>query len=184
MLQEDHITELEHYFVPVVDKYTTDSLEIVFNSIKVRKLYLPAPETDDEFGILDKITDLASYFRVEVVACEPSYELTVGEYTVSLRERNYVKNSFVLTLSREDLICTYLSRGSLEYCVTASSYLFATDTVIFGNTGPNYKTVYAVDEYGESLERVIICAKSIYFDTRFLDYEPQILTDEAVILIY
>ena len=174
-LTELHITDLSHYYFPVYPEKICEITEIVISRIKVRNIFLPAPEDENESVTLDELTELAKSYGVTVKTYIPLDTISVGKYSVTHIERSNDSMAYVVNLSDGKETVSFYSLGAMEECITAVYSLYTSDAVIFGSKGYEYKTVMAVDEYGESLRRVVLFDELPIFDTRIMGYSPKIV---------
>ncbi len=149
-LYSERATEIKSI---VLTKYATihsSSLYEMFTSEKVRELWVPYPETDDDYYKMMFVSELAERYGVEVRVYEYGERLYVFEHTTIVINNYYIDRS-VRPIS---LVSVTTRNDRLTYCSPAFNECDATDDIyaefcksefiVFGDAGPKSKTYYSI----------------------------------------
>ena len=149
-LYSERATEIKSI---VLTKYATihsSSLYEMFTSEKVREVWVPYPDTQDDYYKMLFVSELAERYGVEVRVYEYGESLCVFENT-TIAINNYHIDRSVRPIS---LVSVATDNDRLTYCSPAFNECDGRDDVyaefeksefiIFGNAGPKSKTYYSI----------------------------------------
>ena len=151
----------------------------------VRELWLPYPESTDEYNLMVPLVDLARDCGVDVYVFERGSNIEAFEFTTIVTENYYIDRSKMpITL------VNIASRGgSLTYCGSAfnesdslseiNNYLKRSDYIIFGAQGPKTKKHYSLPE-GNSADMVIFAdqIRAAYFEESKIQRFKRVLAED------
>lgn len=146
------VTEIKAVMLTKYSRSNSASLYEVFTTQKVRELWLPYPENEDEYHLMAPLTELAEKYGVTAYVFERGDDLEAFEFTLIRTESFFIDRSTVPTI----LVNLKTREGILTYCGSAfnecdeldeiNKYLKSSDYVIFGTTGPKVKTKFGLPE--------------------------------------
>ncbi len=162
-------TELSVFMLTHYHNRTAGSLSALLDRETVRALWMPTPETTEEYYLLLACRETADAAGVPVVLYDKGESLGVfGGGTLSL-ETAWLKRSVqpVLLLSL-DVSDRETGKDRLVYCGSAvfesnlansaAKLVASADTVIFGNHGPLFKAPYGDDLDLSNADEVVFSA--------------------------
>ncbi len=151
-LYSERATEIKSI---VLTKYATihsSSLYEVFTSEKVRELWVPYPDTRDNYYKMLSVRELAERYGVDVRVYKYGERLYIFEHTTIVINNYYIDRS-VRPIS---LVSVTTRNDRLTYCSPAFNECDATDDIyaefdksefiIFGDSGPKSKTYYSIPD--------------------------------------
>lgn len=167
-----NVTEIDSY---VLTGYTTahiSSLSKSFKSQRIRKLYIPTPENQDEYFRMMSIMECATDNGVIV----DFYELDKEQFfiqglSVTIKKDRLERSTapvIMLQMTVGDNKLTYLSPSYIESSLADDAFdtMESTDYLIFGSRGPSPKQKYKIQN-GTNLKEIIFSSKEVAacFDT-------------------
>ena len=151
-LYSERATEIKSI---VLTKYATihsSSLYEMFTSEKVRELWIPYPDTQDNYYKMLFVSELAERYGVDVRVYRYGERLYIFEDTTIVINNYYIDRSvrpisLVLVSTRGDKL-TYCSPAFNECDEVEDIYreLNNSEFIIFGNAGPKSKTYYSIPQ--------------------------------------
>lgn len=187
-LSSMNATEINSY---VLTGYTTahiSSLSKSFKSQRIRKLYIPTPENQDEYFRMMSIMECAEDNGVIV----DFYELDKEQYfidglSVTIKKERLERSTapvIMLSMNVGDNTVTYLSPSYIETSLSDDvlDAMESTEHLIFGSRGPSPKQKYKIKN-GTGIKDIIFSSREVaaYFDTSsyiYYDDTPLILCPE------
>ncbi len=159
----------------VLTKYTTahiSSLSKSFQSQRIRKLYIPKPDNNDDYFRMTAIMECARDYGVIVDFYEDGEELYLIDGLSVRINREAISRSTapitMLSLEVGEEALTYISPSYTESSLAQDMFdaLESTDHLIFGSRGPTPKQKYKIQN-GFDIKTVIFSTDEIasYYDT-------------------
>ena len=149
---------LTHYH-----RYHVGTLKKLMNNVKIHKILLPEPTTEQEKEYFDRICSVISEnATIEIYQTDGTATETIGEITLYLPEKEYLKRSthplicFSADIGEEGKGFSYLGSGATE---TDFSQDVRSVTVI-GTHGPSMKNIFDATPM-ENAEMVIFSEKAM-----------------------
>lgn len=166
-----NVTEIDSF---VLTKYTTAhiaSLSKSFKSQMIRKLYIPKPESNDDYFRMTAIMECAKDNGVIVDFYTEGEEVCFIDGLSTTIKRETLDRSTapvtMLTLEVGDESLTYLSSSYIESSIASDVFdtMESTEHLIFGSRGPTPKQTYKIQN-GINLETVIFSSDKVaaYYD--------------------
>lgn len=164
-IYESRATEIN---VIMLTRYTNQHISTlldVFEKNRVRELWVPVPENDDDYSKLERIYSFAVDNGVEVYTYNSGESLYVFEHTAIEHINDYIDRSVVpislITVFTGSEQLTYASPAFNESDIVeeAEFYFSKSKHIIFGNRGPKTKTEYTVENSGRV--RTVVFADNI-----------------------
>lgn len=167
-----NVTEIDSY---VLTGYTTahiSSLSKSFKAQRIRKLYIPIPENQDEYFRMMSIMECASDNGVTVDFYDLDKEqFFINGLSVTIKKDRLERSTapvIMLQMTAGDNTLTYLSPSYIETSLADDAFdaMESTDYLIFGSRGPTPKQKYKIKN-GTNLSEIIFSSKEVaaYFDT-------------------
>lgn len=151
-LHEERATEIQAVILTRYSNYSVSALSSLFSSEKVRTLYIPYPETSDDYYHTEKLYHVASKYGVDVYAYEHGKTIEVFESTVILIDSLSIKRS----VKPITMVSVNSGKERLTYCSGAfaecddyqeiTKRLSDSRYVVFGDTGPKLKSQYFIPD--------------------------------------
>ena len=166
---EDHLTYVDNLVFASYSHSTMDFAEAIINSIKVEKIYLPRPETDDELDQAEGISYLLSEYGTKLEFYNLVEYVELGGYRYRLFDKTAYRYgeypSNVFEIANDDARITYVSTCKYSnLSASAKALIYNSENLLIGTIGnSNY---YIFDMKLPKL-------KNIYY------YDDGRLTDEA-----
>ena len=153
ILNEADATSLDGIYLTHYSYSIEDMISVVFSSVKVDSLYLPAPQNDQEQGMLNKLKIFVESYSTQIVLLDEYNCFKVGDYTM---------NAFSIS-TKNSTIC-YVSSGLLEGRIseTIKNYIACSDTVILGTHGKKYKSHKYMEYISPRLNQLIINSTNLF----------------------
>ena len=159
----------------VLTKYTTphiSSLSKSFQSHRIRKLYMPMPDTNDDYFRMMSIMECAEDNGVIVDFYDDGEELFLIDGLSVIINRETISRSTapitMISLKVGEEILTYISPSYVESNLEQDMFdaMESTDHLIFGSRGPTPKQKYKIQN-GFNLKTVIFSTAKVasYYDT-------------------
>lgn len=159
----------------VLTKYTTahiSSLSKSFQSQRIRKLYIPKPESNDDYFRMISILECATDNGVIVDFYEEGKELNLIEgLSVKISRETISRSTAPITmiyLNTGEESLTYISPSYIESSLAQDMFdtVAETDHIIFGSRGPTPKQKYKIQN-GIHLKTIIFSTDTVaaYYDT-------------------
>jgi ComEC/Rec2-related protein len=162
----------------------------LFQSERVWELWLPQPESYEEYCIMERMYDTASANGVKVYLYKKGEALRIFDYTYLEHVQEYIERSAVpvsvvsIYTSKERV--TYVAPGFNESAANEyAEYVFTkSDYVVFGNRGPKTKTNYSIKNLN-SVEAIFFAdeARAAYFDSKEYGNPALFLVPEKITVI-
>ncbi len=160
----------------VLTKYTTahiSSLSKSFQSQRIRKLYIPKPESNDDYFRMMSIMECAKDYGVIIDFYEDGEDLyLIDGLSVKINRETISRSTApitMLSLKVGDESLTYISPSYAESSLAQDMFdaLGNTDHLIFGSRGPTPKQKYKIQN-GFNIKTVIFSSDEVasYYDTR------------------
>lgn len=180
----------------VLTKYTTahcGSLYSMFTSQKVRLLWVPRPETEEDYHLLAFIKDLADRYSVPIRVYDLGEYLNVFSFTTIMVENYYIDRS----VSEIVLVEVAGRKESLVYCSPAfnecdetslneiNNKLKRAEFIVFGNSGPKTKSFYTISSESDA-EALVFSDKiraSYFVKSKKLTAERYLVSDTCKFII-
>lgn len=185
-LYKARVTEIRAVMLTRYANAYNSSLFELFGSEKVREIWLPMPETEDEYYKMRTVVDKARLFDVDTYIYEDGDTFSLFTYVDIEAHRDYLERSSVpmslITVSTRSERTTYLSPAyneSEELSAAADNFLQRSQFIIFGNRGPKTKTVYSIPTSRKN-EIAVFADKTVaaYFDHESNSFLPCYLAPE------
>ena len=159
----------------VLTKYTTvhiSSLSKSFQSERIRKLYIPKPESNDDYFRMTSIMECAKDNGVIVDIYEDGEELyLINGLSVRINRETISRSTVpitMLSLKIGEETLTYISPSYVESNLSQDMFdaMENTDHLIFGSRGPTPKQKYKIQN-GFNIKTVIFSTNKVaaYYDT-------------------
>ena len=159
----------------VLTKYTTphiSSLSKSFQSERIRKLYIPKPESNDDYFRMMSIMECAKDNGVIVHIYEDGDELCLIDGLSVKIDRETISRSTapitMLSLKIGEETLTYISPSYVESNLAQDMFdaMENTDHLIFGSRGPTPKQKYKIQN-GFNIKTIIFSSDKVaaYYDT-------------------
>lgn len=139
-LNESGITYVDNLLIPNYTYTTPQFLESALDLVKIRRVILPKPTTDDEIGQAVVISDFLSLSGAEMVFTYDGETLVFGEYAYRSYNRNpykygeYPENAFQITADENKY--AYVSACNYEELnAETKMLLFNSQNVFVGTVG-------------------------------------------------
>ena len=128
------------------------SIDRLCKQQKVRNIWLPEPQTEDQYYMMTSIVKTAEKNGVNLVIYKNDEDLTVfydgilNIYPIKTLKRSaQPAMAFELTYGDDKLLYVGSSAMETELCNRINNNLSDADFVIFGTHGPNPKQTYEID---------------------------------------
>ena len=173
-----YAVEIEGYCLTHYHKRHVASFTRLVGDNVVYGLYLPQPQTEEEWTVYRSLTDVAAQYGIPVTTF--AREITFGEIQLTLAARTYLSRStHPITAARfaaDETVVAYGSSSWNQGDEIAAQWFDTADVLIFGAHSPVYKKPFALAredepyavvwngksaEYGEAIP-----AEHIVYDTR------------------
>lgn len=159
----------------VLTKYTTShisSLSKLFKTQRIRKLYIPKPENNDDYFKMTSIMECAKDNGVIVDFYDEGEELYfIDGLSVTIKRAHLDRSSdpiTMLSLEVGEETLTYISPSYVENSLSQDVFdaMENTEYLIFGSRGPTPKQKYKIQN-GFNLKTVIFSTDEVaaYYDT-------------------
>ncbi len=159
----------------VLTKYTTvhiSSLSKSFKSERIRKLYIPKPESNDDYFRMTSIMECAKDNGVIVDIYEDGDELyLIDGLSVKINRETIDRSTVPITMLSLDAgkeTITYISPSYIECNLEQDMFdtMDEIDHLIFGSRGPSPKQKYKIQN-GFNIETIIFSTDKVasYYDT-------------------
>ncbi|MBR5445443.1 MAG: ComEC/Rec2 family competence protein [Clostridia bacterium] len=139
-------TELEGYLLTHYHNRHVGTLQDLTDNWILRRLYLPAPVTEEEEAVYTALLDIAEEKNIEMVLFHR--ETAFGPIQIRLAERTYLSRSthpvtgLVLTSAGEKMV--YVSSSFCQGDPTLLTEIGEADVCIFGAHSPVHKKTFAL----------------------------------------
>ena len=134
------ILVLTHYH-----RYHAGTLQKLMNNIKIHKILLPEPETEQEKEYFERICSVISEnSKIEIYKTDRTSSQTIGEITLYLPEKEYLSRSshpiicFSADIGEDGKGFSYLGSGATE--TDFSGYVQS--VTVLGTHGPTMKNIF------------------------------------------
>ncbi len=159
----------------VLTKYTTahiSSLSKSFQSQRIRKIYIPKPENNDDYFRMISIMECAKDNGVIVDFYEEDNETYfIDDLSINIKRENISRSTApitMLSLKVGEETLTYISPSYVESSLTHDMFdaMDSTDYLIFGSQGPAPKQKYKLQN-GFNIQTIIFSTNEVaaYYDT-------------------
>jgi glyoxylase-like metal-dependent hydrolase (beta-lactamase superfamily II) len=167
--KERGATELSAFLVTHYHTRTSGALTTLFSREAVRALWLPHPETDEEYDCFLACVEKAELAGVPICMFGESDTLQIfGEGTLTLETTAITRSEQPVLLVSMDVSDGETGKDRLVYCGSAvfesdladeaAERISTADTVIFGSHGPLFKAVYGTRSDMTNASEVILSA--------------------------
>lgn len=167
--KERGATELSAFLVTHYHTRTSGTLAALFSRETVRALWLPHPETDEEYDCFLACAEKAELAGVPICMFGESDTLQIfGEGTLTLETTAIKRSEQPVLLVSMDVSDGETGKDRLVYCGSAvfesdladeaAERISTADTVIFGSHGPLFKAVYGTRSDMTNASEVILSA--------------------------
>ena len=175
----------------VLTKYTTahiSSLSKSFQSQRIRKLYIPKPDNNDDYFRMTAIMECANDHGVIVDFYEEGEELyLIDGLSVRINRETISRSTAPITmisLNVGDESLTYISPSYVESSLAQDMFdvMENTDHLIFGSRGPTPKQKYKIQN-GFNIKTVIFSTDEVasYYDTSsFVSPDATLILSPAI----
>ena len=164
------ITYVDNLLLPNYTYLTSEFCQSTLAGIKVKRLIIPVPKTDDEIGQAEALSDLLSFSGADLIFTKDGETLKFGEYTYRSYNRNaykygeYPENAFEIEADTNKYV--YVSACKYEELnAETTMLLFNCENLFIGTVG-NSK-YYLFNMRLPSLERIY------YGDEGRLEYDAE-----------
>jgi len=168
VLRENKASALESFIVTHYSYDLSEELFLLLSSVRVEKVYIPAPRNEDEDIILSILKSELSDSKTDILTYRKGDKIAIGSFNYSLLYSepygiDTSKNAFVLS-HKGGSVHLYLSSGMLEdeYDYLVLPEMKDAASVIFGAHGKKYKTREYLDVYFESVKKLILSGEDIF----------------------
>lgn len=150
-LDEARVTEIKAIILTRYMGRNISTLYKIFETYRVREIWLPKPSTDDEYSSMERICELAKENKVEPYVFEHGEKLFIFNSISFEINRDYIDRSTVpvslIGISSGEQFITYASPAFNESNLAQrADYFFGkSHYIIFGNRGPKNKTEYTIN---------------------------------------
>ena len=151
-LYEERATEIQAVILTKYSNYSVSALSSLFANQKVRTLWIPYPETVDDYYHTEKLYTVAKKYGVETYTYENGKTIEVFESTTIFIDTMNIKRSVkpitMVSINTGEERLTYCS-GAIAECEENTEFtkrLADSRFVIFGDTGPKLKTPYSIPD--------------------------------------
>ena len=155
-IYETRSTEID---VIMLTRYTNQhsaTLLYIFETNKVREIWLPTPQNNDDYFKMERIYEYATKNSVDVFVYNYGDSLYAFEHTTIQHISDYIDRSAVpvsvLTVYTGKEQLTYASPALNETDIVeqAEFYFSKSKHIIFGNRGPKTKTEYTIQNMSKA----------------------------------
>lgn len=150
--RENGATEIEVLLMTHYHAKHAVSVERICRSQKVRNIWLPEPENEDQYYILKSIAETADKNGVDLVIYKEDEDLTVfydGKLKIypheTLKRSTQPVLSFEFTFGNDKFFYVGSSAPETQLYEKLNENLPDADFVVFGTHGPNPKETYPID---------------------------------------
>ncbi len=148
-----YATEIDTYILTHYHNLHLGSVRRLSEQTLVRKLFLPYPQTEDEYYIMLSLLELAETCGIPVTVFDRGEKLPLHtDFTLFVSDETYLTRSthptFYVAVQASDKLLLYLGESAHESERLApqfSSLISSADAVIFGTHGPKAKVPFRYD---------------------------------------
>ncbi len=175
ILSGERIPDLDSYFLTTYGAALPDYFDTLFRQIKVRYVYLPLPENENEEDILLKTSEVCLRYGTDVTLYQQDEALTLGDIELKSLYRSSLGDGAertILSFSYSGHSVTYLSSGVLDGEITekATDAISSSDTVIFGCHGKSYSDIVRFAGTYPGVRRIILSGNRVEIPDEVLVY--------------
>ena len=149
-LHSERAVEIQGVILSKYSNYTASALTSLFANEKVRTLWIPHPQSSEDYYHTEKLLSIGEKYGVDVYTYEFGKTIEVFESTVIWLDSISIDRSArpitTVSVSTGEDRLTYC-QGAFAECADAqklSERLAKSRFVIFGDTGPKLKTEYTI----------------------------------------
>lgn len=181
-ISELHLTYIDDYFFMNYSSNLKESAEKLITSVKVKRLYLPAPKSDAENSICNKFYGFTESHGVEILFFHDEISVSIGEcdiFPIYTAAYDVSKETF-FTVIKDGKMYTYISPKSLdgEKRTATISMINESYALVIGRRGAYRDFVFKY--ISENAEHLIIGSKNTsllpdtvnYYRNRSLVFTP------------
>ena len=167
---DEHLTYVDNFVLANYSYTTIDFTKTIISSVKVEKLMVPAPSTDEEIGIAEGLSYLLSDYGTSLEFYDLRKYIEFGDIRYRLFEKvDYIYGKYpsnVFEIVKDEDRFTYLSVCDYDLLSpSAKALIFNSEKMIIGSIGNN--KYYIFDMKLPSINRII------YFDDGRLTSEAE-----------
>ena len=176
-LTRNNLCKIDNYVILNYSSSMRGTLTDTVRSLMADKVYIPLPKSEYEDKIATTLYDELSALKKDVIFYSDNEEIKVGSFKILLFDRIYTTeaNACAAIFRYENKIFGYMSSGALELFPKASTMLYATDYLIFGGFGSDYKVEPYIYEISQYIETVILADDNIFFKDNSVDDNTQVI---------
>lgn len=161
-------TEINSYVITHYHNYHSNSIQKVLKKAMVRTLYLPYPQSIDEYYIMSTLITKADAENVDIVIYDAFTDIQISNNTtLNLSQKYYLKRSthptFYFSLKSYDQIYTYFSESIFEVSEMQNEIFnlaIKSNFLLLGKHGPKTKSDIAIPNLSQN-QTVIITNSEI-----------------------
>ena len=175
LLEEYRIQSIDSYYVTHYSKSLPDNIIKLTSLIKVDKVYIPTPKTDEEIYIADTIRHFLKRSRTDVIFYNINNAVQSERYSFTLLHTTNMGESSdhkcALKVESGDNKILYLSSGMLhpDTKLMALKQMSDSSTIIFGCHGKKYSDSTYITAYYPNIKEIIISSLNLDFDVNQLE---------------
>lgn len=178
-------TETDGMIISHYHKDHARTLEKICSSMMIRKLFLPCPESEDEFLILSSIYRKIDSKETEIVLYEYDKILNIGQISLAVSRPSYdgktVHSAQAVLIRFKNELLSYAGKGLFDdgiyYDPAWNEVFFESDDFIYGAHGRSNAEAFAKTDFGEKTKLYIssgvltdlkdIARHNVFFDVGY-----------------
>lgn len=170
MLEENGIYSIDNYYLTTYSSKMCDNISKTMSLIKVRAVYIPMPNNDDENQIADEIEYFIQRTETKLIFYDQSQPNEIGELEISNVYSGSDKRC-ILSINSPHGKLVYASSGALEgeTKIIALKQMTDANAIIFGCYGKKYSDAAYLRYSFSQADFIVMQSENLKIESKFLD---------------